>query len=66
MACLPAVVIVDVPTATLNLNTSVTFLTLCWVYSARAGAGARLHCCAGACCCPTRAREQVDYLPEVI
>jgi hypothetical protein len=47
---------IGVATATLNLDTTVAFLTPVLVHTARSREGARLPCCRGACCCPMRAR----------
>jgi hypothetical protein len=47
---------IGVATATLNLDTTVAFLTPVLAHTARNREGARLPCCRGACCCPMRAR----------
>jgi hypothetical protein len=51
-----AAVIIGVATATLNLETTVAFLTPVLVHNARSRGGGEAACCTGACCCPMRAR----------
>jgi len=59
-----ATVMVGVVTATLNLDTSVAFLTPFWCTRPGAGAAARPRCCTAACCCPMRGRVPARLEPD--